>query len=155
MSSTLLSLLAVNPLSDLVCLSPAAFHLAEAAYTEACRLAPKDPRPLSNVAAVKFELGNHLGAALFSQKALKILTSQAQPDAALEQRLLHRLAKAYLCCNNVAKAKDAVNRISDGPEKQSLERSLSCIEAVNTLYPSQGVLWDQVLSRVPRYKPAL
>lgn len=107
------------------------------------------------MAAVKFELGNHLGAALFAQKALRILASQTQPDTALEQRLLHRLAKAHLCCNNFAKAKDAVNKISGGPEKQSLARSILSIETVYNLYPSEGVLWDLVLSRISKYKPAL
>ncbi|KAM0811999.1 putative DUF4470 domain-containing protein [Seiridium cardinale] len=91
---------------------------AETAYTEAARLAPKDPRPLSNVSAVKFEMGNYIGAAIFGEKALKIL--QNDPDPTLEQKIRARLANSYLYARKPAQAKTAVSEITAENDRDNL-----------------------------------
>lgn len=124
---------------------------------QACQLAPKDTTVLENMSAVKFELGNYADAALIGQKALSILVSRPQPNTDLDQELplLCRLTNAYIYRKDWWKANNATVRLTDGTQKISLNRSLSSLLDVYHWYPSETELWNQVFSRVPRYKPTL
>ncbi|KAK9415882.1 putative DUF4470 domain-containing protein [Seiridium unicorne] len=126
---------------------------AETAYTEAARLAPKDPRPLSNLSAVKFEMGNYFGAAIFSEKALKLLQNDSDP--ALEQKIRVRLAKSYLYARKPAQAKTAVSGITAENDRRQLEHSISAMEASDREQPDIKKLRVAVIERLPRFKFAL
>ncbi|KAI0470778.1 hypothetical protein GGR56DRAFT_657542 [Xylariaceae sp. FL0804] len=125
---------------------------AESAFTEAARFAPKDPRPLSNLSATKFEMGNYVGAALFCERALGLF--RESPDPTLEQRIYQRLAKAYVLAKQPAKAQTALSRTTDN-EKYSLEQALLATQS-SYLSPAETTdLWDRVIEDLPRFKPAL
>ncbi|KAK6066355.1 tetratricopeptide [Seiridium cupressi] len=126
---------------------------AETAYTEAARLAPKDPRPVSNVSAVKFEMGNYIGAAIFSEKALKLLQNDSDP--ALEQKIRVRLAESYLYARKPAQAKTAVSEITAENDRRQLEHSISAIEASDREQPDIKKLRIAVIEKLPRFKVAL
>ncbi|KAI1820128.1 hypothetical protein F4861DRAFT_88847 [Xylaria intraflava] len=126
---------------------------AESAYIEASRLTPGDPRPLSNISAVKFETGNYIGAALFCESALSLL--EKTPDSTLEHKLLLRLAKAYLLAKQYAKATTAISRIAAVEDREQLEKSVASMQASDLLYPEARKLWSTVLERLPRFRPAL
>lgn len=61
--------------------------VAESAYLEACRLAPDDPRPLSNLAAVYFEPAQYTKCAGTCRKALNLLHGDVQALQADKARI--------------------------------------------------------------------
>ncbi|KAH8594225.1 hypothetical protein B0O99DRAFT_181427 [Bisporella sp. PMI_857] len=126
---------------------------AEPAYTEAARLAPRDPRPLSNVSAVKFEMGNYIGAAIFAEKALKLL--EHNPDPVLKQKICVRLAKSYLHVKQYTQAKAAVSGITTSEERRQIELSAHVMEASDIQHPDAKSLWNTVIERLPQLKAAL
>ncbi|KAI1124439.1 hypothetical protein F5Y10DRAFT_30696 [Nemania abortiva] len=129
------------------------FAEAEVAYSESARLTPTDPRPISNISALKYEMGNYVGSALFCEKALNLL--QDTPDPALEQKLRLRLAKSYVLARRSTRAQVAVSRITSNEDKKQLEHSVLAMEVSDGLYPDVKLLWETLIERLPRFKTAL
>lgn len=71
------------------------FDAATKAYFEALSLTPNDSAPLSNLSAVRFELGNYSASVVYAEKALKLLRGEAD-SSPKKQKLLSRLARAQL-----------------------------------------------------------
>ncbi|KAK8016833.1 hypothetical protein PG993_015022 [Apiospora rasikravindrae] len=127
---------------------------AEAAYNQAIRLAPTDPRPLSNASAVKFEMGNYMGAAIFCEKVLKLLQSNPDPD--LEQKVRVRMGKSYMLARRPTQAAKAVGTNLDASEdKRQIEQSIQAVEVSDQLFSDPAKLRGQLLDRLSRLKFAL
>ncbi|KAK8122631.1 hypothetical protein PG984_011301 [Apiospora sp. TS-2023a] len=127
---------------------------AESAYNQAIRLAPTDPRPLSNVSAVKFEMGNYMGAAIFCEKVLKLLQNDPDPD--LEQKVRLRMGKAYMLARRPAQAAKAVaTNVDDGDDKRQIERTIRAVEASDALFSDTTSLRGQLLDNLSRFKFAM
>jgi hypothetical protein len=120
---------------------------------EAARLAPRDPRPFSNVSAVKFEMGNYIGSSFFGEKALKLL--QDSPDPALEQRVRLRLARSYLHVRKFTQAQDAIRGVTASEDTRQLEHAVRVMAALNTAYPDEKALWSTIIKSLSRFRPAL
>ncbi|KAK8064632.1 tetratricopeptide [Apiospora phragmitis] len=127
---------------------------AESAYNQAVRLALTDPRPLSNASAVKFEMGNYMGAAIFCEKVLKLL--QSDPDSDLEQKARVRMGKAYTLARRPAQAAKAVGSLLDASEeKRQIEQAAHAVEASDQLFPEPARHRAAILDRLSRFKFAL
>jgi hypothetical protein len=120
---------------------------------EAARLAPRDPRPFSNVSAVKFEMGNYIGSSIFGEKALKLL--QDSPDPALEQRVRLRLSRSYLHVRKFTQAQDAIRGVTASEDTRQLEHAVRVMAALNTAYPDEKALWSTIIKSLSRFRPAL
>ncbi|KAM7190192.1 hypothetical protein V8F20_009814 [Naviculisporaceae sp. PSN 640] len=125
---------------------------AEVAYKLASTLAPNDPAPVSNLSAVKFEMGDFEGAATFAAKALS-LSENSTHDR--KDKLLVRLAKSHLHANNPAAGLEAAEQLSHGAEKTNLVADLEFMLKLNA--EGHDPLWErkQVISRLSRYRPCL
>ena len=69
------------------------FDEATKAYFEALSLTPNDPAPLSNLSAVQFELGDYSGSIEYAEKALQLLSNEADSNPK-KQKLFSRIARA-------------------------------------------------------------
>jgi hypothetical protein len=119
-------------------------------------LAPKDALPFSNLAAVKFELGDYVGSILFSHKALKLLEEQAPEDGSrLRENICFRLAKAYFYSLKLEDANEALSRVISEDTRASFEPSISHTIILRDSYQDEGEVWRLILDRLPRYKPCL
>ncbi|KAH9907183.1 hypothetical protein F4778DRAFT_526088 [Xylariomycetidae sp. FL2044] len=125
------------------------FDHAIKAYFESLKFAPNDHAPLGNLAAVQFELGNYSGSILYTDKALKLLGDEQDTDPR-KQKLLLRLAKAYIFNRDLNQARIAVAKLVPGPERESLETSVAM------RFPTMGSHeWRlKILDEIPRTKPA-
>ena len=129
--------------------------LAKSSFKEASRLSPKDAVSLSNLSAVEFELGNYVGCSLFSQKALALLEVQENKQAAMQQKVLMRLAKAYLHLRKIDEAASILSKISLGEARNALERSVSAIQRLQKTCPDEKASRKLLLDRISRYRPYL
>lgn len=111
---------------------------AKAAYINAFRLAPRDPVPLVQLAAVGYKMGKHFTAAFLYERALELV--QTQHDDALKQVICRRLARAYFFCGMYTKSSEATSKITNRGEKNELERSFSSMDALNALCPDEAGL---------------
>ncbi|KAK8851162.1 hypothetical protein PGQ11_013641 [Apiospora arundinis] len=124
---------------------------AESAYNQAVRLAPTDPRPLSNATAVKFEMGNYIGAAIFCEKVLKLLQNAPDPD--LEEKVRVRMGKSYMLARRPAQAAKAVGTLPEASEgKQQVEQSIQAMEASDKLFSEPAKLRREMMERLSRFK---
>ncbi|KAM7183786.1 hypothetical protein V8F33_013365 [Rhypophila sp. PSN 637] len=114
---------------------------AETAYTLASSLAPNDPAPISNLSAVKFEMGYFAQAVKLSVKALSL--SQDSPQDKRD-RLLIRLAKSYLD-QKVDPARERVNIV------KHLQRYRPSLQDVAEYYPVGHDVPDSLLDE-PLFK---
>ncbi|KAK6829509.1 hypothetical protein PG987_010093 [Apiospora arundinis] len=127
---------------------------AESVYNQAVRLAPMDPRSLSNATAVKFEMGNYIGAAIFCEKVLKLLQNAPDPD--LEQKVRVRMGKSYMLARRPAQAAKAVGTLLEASEdKQQVEQSIQAMEASDTLFSEPAKLRREMMERLSRFKFAV
>ncbi|KAK8132150.1 hypothetical protein PG999_000323 [Apiospora kogelbergensis] len=132
----------------------ALYKAAESAYNQAVRLAPTDPRPLSNATAVKFEMGNYIGAAIFCEKVLKLLQSKPDPD--LEQSVRVRMGKSYMLAKRPAQAAKAIGALPEASEdKRQIERSIQTAEASEKLFPDATKFRGEIRDRISRFKFSL
>ncbi|KUI63016.1 TPR repeat-containing protein associated with Hsp90 [Cytospora mali] len=138
------------------------FNEAIKAYKEAASLAPEDPAPLSNMSAVRFEMGQYTTAVEHAEQALQLLESE--PDNAPKKQKLHaRIAKSILYSldfNKADLAKTVVARLTDSGsiEGISVDAMLTTMTEVQELWtsiPQKPQLRTQVLDRLPRYKSHL
>ncbi|KAK6860450.1 hypothetical protein PG995_004086 [Apiospora arundinis] len=127
---------------------------AESAYNQAVRLAPTDPRPLSNATAVKFEMGNYIGAAIFCEKVLKLLQNAPDPD--LEQKVRVRMGKSYMLARRPAQAAKAVGTLPEASEdKKQVEQSIQAMDASDKLFSEPAKLRRDMMERLSRFKFAV
>ncbi|KAJ6782404.1 hypothetical protein PWT90_10097 [Aphanocladium album] len=127
---------------------------AEIAYKKAASLAPEDPRPLSNLSAVRFELGDYKTAILFVNKAIA-LSGDGNGAAASQDKLYSRLAKCHLYCLDYASAENAISRIAGVTLQAELQGWSNSLKSLSSEFPDQNTFRKTVLDQFRRYKPAL
>jgi hypothetical protein len=117
---------------------------------------------ISNLSAVKLEIGNYAGCIIFCQKALKLLDTQAPADdvaaAAAEQKrqkLYARHAKAAFCCLRLDEAEGALSKVTSEEVHRELETSVVQTRRWLLSLPDSKVQWYQIIQRLARYRPAL
>lgn len=125
---------------------------AEQAYLEAMNLEPENPAPVSNMSAVRFEMGKYADAAEFAAKALAL--SADQPGS-MKDRLKVRLAKSYLYALDIETADKVAGEL--GNEHGALVdaiRDTARLQTSNDMMPSPDS-WMCLFDRIPRYKACL
>lgn len=128
---------------------------AEEAYKKAALLAPQDASPISNLSAVKYEMGDYRAAITYIQKATSLAFSGTDTDDAKKDKLYSRMAKCYLHLLDVHSAEEAISAIGDGHVRAELQESAESIKALSGESPDEALLRGHVLDRLPRYKPCL
>ncbi|KAI0140916.1 hypothetical protein F4776DRAFT_661743 [Hypoxylon sp. NC0597] len=126
---------------------------AEQVYSHGARLAPQDIRFPANLSSVKFEMGNYSETVSCIEKALSLVDPQT--DTTMVQKLYVRLVKAYLLSYKFNEAREAISHITTEQDRRALGQSLRRMEAVQSLYRDEKTLWNQVIQRLPRYRPKL
>ncbi|KAJ3495502.1 hypothetical protein NLG97_g3351 [Lecanicillium saksenae] len=116
-------------------------------------LAPEDPRPFSNLSAVRFELGDYKTASLYANKAIA-LTGVGHDAPANQDKLYGRLAKCHLYLLDVASAENAISKISGTTLQAELQGWAESLKSLVTVFPDQAVFQRSVLDEFRRYKPA-
>ncbi|KAK8920159.1 hypothetical protein VCV18_007459 [Metarhizium anisopliae] len=76
---------------------------AEKAYKTAASLAPHDPSPVSNLSAVRYEMGDYKGAIAYIRDAIS-LTVPETDHSAKNDKLYSRLVKCFLYLHDVDSA---------------------------------------------------
>lgn len=127
--------------------------LAIAAYTEAAKLSPLDPSPLSNLSAASFEAGNYAEGIKFADKALVLLEEKPEDDLK-RQKLILRSAKAHVFLSDTAPAEDASNLLSPGPDRELLHGAVANLKAFQSHRLDSRSLKGQLL-HLPRYRPQM
>ncbi|ROV89746.1 hypothetical protein VSDG_08634 [Cytospora chrysosperma] len=138
------------------------FNDAINAYKEAASLAPEDYAPLSNMSAVRFEMGRYPDAVEYAEKALQLLKSEPD-DVPKKQKLYARIAKSLLYSLDFGKAelaKTAISRLdnsysAEGTSVEALQSTIAGVKALWTSVPQEAQLRALVLDRLPRYKAHL
>ncbi|OTA64603.1 hypothetical protein K449DRAFT_463652 [Hypoxylon sp. EC38] len=126
---------------------------AEEVYSYGARLAPQDIRFPANLSSVKFEMGNYSETVACIEKALSLV--DAETDTTMVQKLYVRLVKACLLSSKFNEARAAISKITEEQGRHALGQSLQRMEAVQNLYRDKKTLWNQVIQRLPRYRPKL
>lgn len=121
------------------------FDEATKAYFEALSLTPNDSAPLSNLSAVRFELGDYPGATMYAEKALKLLSNEADSHPK-KQKLLSRLARAQIL--QLQGAAPLISRL----ETSDTARNSATIKHGSN---RESVTWTKLLDEIPRYRPML
>ncbi|EFY95072.2 tetratricopeptide [Metarhizium robertsii ARSEF 23] len=125
---------------------------AEKAYKTAASLAPHDPSPVSNLSAVRYEMGDYKGAIAHIRDAIS-LTVPETDNSAKNDKLYSRLVKCFLYLHDVDSAEDAVSSIGDAHLRAELDQAVGSMKALLAEAPDESVLRRQLLDRIPRYKP--
>ena len=121
---------------------------------DAARLAPLDVKPVSNISAVNFEMGNYVGAAIFAQKALGMLDSE-EDSSRSKQTLLLRLARASVYTRNLGTAEKTLKRITGSVDESLLSAWISHTVKLSTQYPKTADFRLRVLDELPRFNPPM
>ncbi|OCL14552.1 hypothetical protein AOQ84DRAFT_308742 [Glonium stellatum] len=120
------------------------------AYRDACAAAPEDPRPLSNLSATHFEVGDYRESIKTAQHALTLLHSRSDP---LASRLQTRLAKAYILRRRYKEALEALD--SSEPQDRAMT---DAIERTNITLQEVGDVSNyrmKIINTLPRYLPMM
>ncbi|CAH0025108.1 unnamed protein product [Clonostachys rhizophaga] len=126
---------------------------AETAYLEASRIAPDDARPLSNLAAVYYELAEYANCADTCRASLLLLGKDGGEASADKTRI--RLFKALLFSQKTDEANDVLSQITSGEARKTLE-SLPARASISPQSPSSLLSTrKKLLDRVPRYRTVL
>ncbi|GAB0146017.1 hypothetical protein EsHS_00006429 [Epichloe bromicola] len=123
---------------------------AEEAYKKAALLAPQDASPISNLSAVKYEMGDYRAAIAYIQKAISLAVSGTDNDEAKKDKLYSRMAKFYLHLLDLHSAEEAISVIGDGHVRAELHESAESIKALSGESPDEALLRGHVLDRLPR-----
>ncbi|QPH11568.1 hypothetical protein C2857_003367 [Epichloe festucae Fl1] len=107
---------------------------AEKAYKKAALLAPQDPSPISNLSAVKYEMGDYRAAIAYIQKAISLAVSGTDDDDAKKDKLYSRMAKSYLHLLDLHSAEEAISAIGDGHVRAELHESAESIKALSEYF---------------------
>ncbi|KAH8894481.1 hypothetical protein GQ53DRAFT_839555 [Thozetella sp. PMI_491] len=124
---------------------------AEKAYKTAASLAPHDPAPISNLSAVRYEMGDYKGAIAHIREAIS-LTAPEDKESTKADKLYGRLAKCFLYLLDFASAEEVISSIGDSPLRAELDESIQSTKALWSEIPDESGLRNQVLDRIPRYK---
>lgn len=108
---------------------------------------------MSNLSAVKYELGDYRTAALFARKAISL--NQGATAPANQDRLYTRIAKCSLLLFDLEVADKAILEIADGTVKTELQSSADSLKQVAIKFPDQARLRKTILQQLPRYKSSL
>ncbi|KJZ70538.1 hypothetical protein HIM_10082 [Hirsutella minnesotensis 3608] len=127
---------------------------AEQAYKTAASLAPHDSSPISNLSAVRYEMGDYRGAIAHIRNAISLNVSE-NDDSAKKDKLYGRLVKCFLHLLDLNSAEDAMSSISNSRLRTELYESVESMKALCVEIPDQSVLRRQVFDQLPRYKPCL
>jgi len=125
---------------------------AEIEYNVAQSLTPEDPAPISNLSAVKFEMGQYEEAAALAVKALS-LSKDSAPDR--KDRLLSRLSKSYLHANNAHEALSAAERMTEGKDREVLLADVRLMLDSEPQQLNKVTLRKNIVGTLPRYRPSL
>jgi len=115
-------------------------------------LTPEDPAPISNLSAVKFEMGQYEEAAALAVKALS-LSKDSAPDR--KDRLLSRLSKSYLHANNAHEALSAAERMTEGKDREVLLADVRLMLDSEPQQLNKVTLRKNIVGTLPRYRPSL
>jgi tetratricopeptide (TPR) repeat protein len=120
------------------------------AYRDACATAPEDPRPLSNLSATHFEVGDYRESIKTAQHALTLLHSQSDP---LKSRLQTRLAKAYVLRRRYKEAAEVLDSSEhqDRAMTEAVEHANSTLEHVGDTSNYRM----KIIDSLPRYLPMM
>ncbi|ROW07056.1 hypothetical protein VPNG_06673 [Cytospora leucostoma] len=118
--------------------------------------------PLSNLSAVRFEMGLYTDAVRFAEQALQLLQSEPD-DSPKKQKLYARITKSLLYSLEFGQAelaKTAIAQLDDsysaeGITTEALRTTIAEVQALWTSAPRKPDLREQVLNRLPRYKAHL
>ncbi|KAG8417357.1 hypothetical protein J3458_004867 [Metarhizium acridum] len=127
---------------------------AEKAYKTAASLAPDDPSPVSNLSAVRYEMGDYRGAIAHIREAIS-LNDPETDNSAKNDKLYSRLVKCFLYVLDLDSAEDTVSRISNSQLRAELDETVGSIKALWVEAPDESILRRQVLDQIPRYKPSM
>ncbi|KAJ3534692.1 hypothetical protein NM208_g7439 [Fusarium decemcellulare] len=130
------------------------YFQAEEAYKTAASLAPHDSSPVSNLSAVRYEMGDYRGAITYIRDALSLNVAEAD-DNVKKDKLYGRLAKCFLFLLDFSSAGDAITGIGNGHLRAELYESVESAKALWVEVPDESLLRRQILDRIPRYKPWL
>lgn len=126
---------------------------AEKAYTKAAALAPHDSSPVSNLSAVRYEMGDYKGAIAHIKEAISLSVHGAD-DISKKDRLYSRLAKCFLYLLDFDSAEDAMSSIGNSHLRTELYKSVESVKALWLEVPDESVLRRQILDQIPQYKHA-
>ena len=123
------------------------------AYKVAAALAPDDPIPVSNLSAVKYELGHYVEAAELAEKAIAMPSS----DQARRDKLLPRVAKCHLHELKIDEALAAAEKIAADEIREPLVAELRAVKGLmkSATESDPTKARKDLLDRLPRYKPGL
>ncbi|KAF5128475.1 hypothetical protein E5D57_009415 [Metarhizium anisopliae] len=102
---------------------------AEKAYKSAASLAPHDPSPVSNLSAVRYEMGDYKGAIAHIRDAISLTVPEAD-NSAKNDKLYSRLVKCFLYLHDVDSAEDAVSSIGDAHLRAELDQAVGSMKAL-------------------------
>lgn len=125
-------------------------------------MAPGDFAPLSNMSAVRFEMGMYTNAVEYAEQALQLLESEPD-EIPKKQKLYARMVKSLLYSLDFGKAELAettIARLNDsysaeGTSVEALQTTMTEVKGLWTSMPQKPQLRAQVLDRLPRYKSHL
>lgn len=129
---------------------PLTSSLAAEAYNKAAALAPSDPLPLSNLSAVKFEMGDYSGAVETANKALGLTE-----DVAMKDKLSARLAKCHAYLQDIKSASSFMSAVENDQLKADLRGLAGPVESKLALGQNEAAYRKQILDQLSRYKPYL
>jgi hypothetical protein len=114
-------------------------------------LAPDDPLPYSNLAAVYF--GQYAKCAKFCRESLARVDQDAQQS--LRDKNYLRLAKALLFSNKFDESSAVLSEVTSEDTRKGLQASLSRVSHIPSSKERRDTTRKKLLDNVPRYKPSL
>ncbi|KAF2423074.1 hypothetical protein EJ08DRAFT_701344 [Tothia fuscella] len=128
---------------------------AKNAYLKCMKLDPSDPSPVSNISAVRFEMGDYTRSIKYANDALGLLKVQANSENDKKiSRLEQRIAKSSIFRKTSFGDQLESLVLKDPDEFHATSKLLS---ESNKIYSEGGreALSQVVLERIPRYRPKL
>lgn len=122
---------------------------AEKAYEEALRLDPQDAAPLTNLSALKFELGQYDLSVQRIEQALSLPV--AALDVEKQQKLYARWTKCQLNLLSI-KAQDHLDQLAEDGASQTLKESVQETYQLWKAVPATTAHRKRTLDRLPCLK---
>ncbi|CEJ86330.1 hypothetical protein VHEMI04076 [[Torrubiella] hemipterigena] len=127
---------------------------AEEAYKTAASLVPHHSSPVSNMSAVRYEMGDYRGAIAYINQVLALISDDTS-DSGKKDKLYSRLAKCYLHLLEFIPAEDAISSIDSVDLRFELYESVESMKVLRAEAPDESALRRQVLDQISRFKPCL
>lgn len=115
---------------------------------------PKDPRPVSNISAIKFEQGDYNASLSSLEKALSLYSDEPD-ESPKKQKLYTRMVRCHLHSLSPEKAADVTSMLVDEESGKSLRSAAEEMQKLWSNMPKEATLRKQIIDRLPRYKSHL